>query len=49
MNEAAMLRELHKIAEELRLMRKELQRIAPIRKEIPDLETYFEQMEDDKK
>ncbi len=49
MNEAAILRELHKIAEELRLMRKELQRIAPIRKEIPDLETYFEQLEDDKK
>ena len=49
MNEAAILRELHKIAEELRLIRKELQRIAPIRKEIPDLETYFEQMEDEKK
>lgn len=49
MNEAAILRELHKIAEELRLMRKELQRIAPIRKEIPDLETYFENLEDDKK
>lgn len=49
MNEAAILRELHKIAEELRLMRKELQRIAPKRKEIPDLETYFENLEDDKK
>ena len=49
MSEAAVLRELHKIAEELRLIRKELQRIAPIRKEIPDLETYFEQLEDDHK
>ena len=40
---------LRDICTELRLIRKTLQRIAPIRNEVPDLETYMERLEDDRK
>ena len=49
MNDAAIARALKDISAELRRIRKELQRIAPIRNEVPDLETYMERLEDDRK
>lgn len=49
MNDAAIVRALKEISAELWRIRKELQRIAPIRNEVPDLETYMERLEDDRK
>lgn len=49
MNEAGIIKQLHDIAVELKRIRRELQRIAPRETELPDLETFFEQLEDDHK
>ena len=49
MTDTAIIKALKDISAELRRIRKELQRIAPIRNEGPDLETYMERLEDDRK